>query len=284
VKGSAMRALSITAAAHLAKWDGTVVPARDAATVVVVRPAGSTIEVLLLRRQASMAFAAGMHVFPGGAVHPGDHAPVPWLGPDADAWAQRWRCAPELAAALVVAAVRETFEETGILLAGPPGAAVLGAVDGADWRAARAALEAGELTLGRFLDERGLVLHADRLAAWAHWITPEFEPRRFDTRFFVAALPTAADGGRPDDDAAIRHGTEADSSFWIEPAAAVRAAERSEIAMMAPTLATLRDLCDLDPAAVLSGAAQRPITTVQPRLTVVDGQPRLTVEPDPAGS
>ena len=278
------RALSITAAAHLAKWDGVAVHPRDAATVLVTRPAGAGIEVLLLRRRPSLQFAAGMHVFPGGTLSDGDRAAVPWIGPDARAWAARWHCEPELAGALVVAAVRETFEETGILLAGADERSVVGAVDGPEWRAARRRLEDGELTLGAFLRDRELALRADLLGAWGHWITPAFEPRRFDTRFFVAALPTAADGGRPDDDAAIRHGTEADSSFWIEPAAAVRAAERSEIAMMAPTLATLRDLCDLDPAAVLSGAAQRPITTVQPRLTVVDGQPRLTIEPDPAGS
>jgi 8-oxo-dGTP pyrophosphatase MutT (NUDIX family) len=217
-----------------------------------------------------------MHVFPGGAVHAGDRAAVPWIGPGADAWAVRWGCGRELAAALVVAAVRETFEETGILLAGADARSVVGAVDGDDWQAARRDLEAGELKLGQFLRDRDLALRADLLAAWAHWITPEFEPRRFDTRFFVAALPA----GQVD----VRHGTEADSSFWIEPAAAVRAAETGDIAMMVPTLFNLRDLCRTDLAAVLSGAAERPITTVQPRLTVVDGQRVLTSDLDAAGA
>ena len=271
-----MRALSATAAAHLAKWDGTVVRARDAATVLVTRPGASGVEVLLMRRRTSMAFAAGMHVFPGGAVHPGDRTAVPWIGPEAEAWAGRWGCDPELAAALVVAAVRETFEETGILLAGTDEQAVVGAVDGDGWSAVRRALEAGELTLGEVLRERGLALRADLLAAWAHWITPEFEPRRFDTRFFVAALPA----GQPD----VHHGTEADSSFWIEPAAAVRAAEAGDIAIMMPTLVNLRDLCRIDPAAVVSGARERRITTVRPRLAVVDGQAMLTSELDAAGA
>lgn len=269
-----MRALSATAAAHLAKWDGTVVPARDAATVLVTRPAASGIEVLLLRRRRSMAFAAGMHVFPGGAVHPGDRTPVPWIGPDDDVWASRWGCEPELATALIVAAVRETFEETGILVAGADERSVVGAVDGDEWHAARRDLETGKLTLGRFLRARGLALRADLLAAWAHWVTPEFEPRRFDTRFFVAVLPA----GPPE----VRHGTEADSSFWIEPAAAVRAAEAGEIAMMAPTLVNLRDLSRVDPATVLRGAAPRPIMTVRPRLVLVDGRTMLTSELDGA--
>ncbi len=274
-----MRTLSATAAAHLAKWDGTVVPARDAATVLLTRPGpGGTgsLEVLLMRRPPSMKFAAGMHVFPGGAVHAGDRAPVPWIGPAAEVWAARWGCDAELASALVVAAVRETFEETGILLAGPDEHSVISTDGGDDWRIARRDLESGERTLGTFLRDRGLALRADLLAAWAHWVTPEFEPRRFDTRFFVAVLPAGA--------TEVRAGTEADSSFWIEPAAAVRAAEAGDIAMMMPTLVNLRDVCETDPAAVLSGAATRTITTVRPRLAVVDGQPVLTSELDAAGA
>src|SRR5205809_174390 len=136
-----MRPLSATAAAHLATWNGTVAPARDAATVLVTRPAASGIEVLLLRRRTSMAFAAGMHVFPGGAVSEGDHTAVPWIGPDPEHWVGRWGCDRELAGALVVAAVRETFEETGILLAGADDRSVVGAVVGDEWHAARRDLE-----------------------------------------------------------------------------------------------------------------------------------------------
>jgi 8-oxo-dGTP pyrophosphatase MutT (NUDIX family) len=266
-----MRALSATAAAHLAKWNGRVAPARDAATVLVTRPGRSGREVLLMRRRPSMAFAAGMHVFPGGAVHDGDYRPVPWIGPGGHVWAQRWRCEPGLAAALVVAAVRETFEETGILLAGPDDRSVVGLADGEEWTAPRPELETGELTFDRFLADRGLAVRADLLAAWGHWITPEFEPRRFDTRFFLATLPA-----RP---AGVTYGSEADASFWIAPAAAVWAAEAGEIAMMAPTLANLSDLCMADP---LRTPAERPITTVQPRPIYVDGRPFLTIEPDAA--
>src|SRR4051794_33104596 len=146
-----MRALSDTAAAPRARWDGVAAPPRDAATVLVTRPAGAGIEVLLMRRRPSLMFAAGMHVFPGGTVDDGDGADVPWIRPDRDTWAGRWRCEPALAGALVVAAVRETFEETGILLAGADESSVMGAVDGDEWRAARRRLEDGELTLGAFL-------------------------------------------------------------------------------------------------------------------------------------
>lgn len=264
-----MRELSATAAAHLARWVGRAAPARDAATILVTRPTGSGVEVLLLRRRSSMAFAAGMHVFPGGAVQAGDRAPVPWIGPGGAVWAARWNCDAELATALVVGAVRETFEETGILLAGADDRSVVGPVDGDDWTLARAALENGELTFGRFLADRDLALRADLLTARAHWITPEFEPRRFDTRFFLAVLPP----GQAD----VTHGPEADSSFWIEPAAAVRAAEAGEIAMMAPTLTNLRELCTFDP---LNAPPSRPIRTVQPRLHFVDGRPFLTTLPE----
>ena len=267
-----MRALSITAAAHLAKWDGVAAHPRDAATVLVTRPAGAGIEVLLLRRRPSLQFAAGMHVFPGGTLSDGDRAAVPWIGPDARAWAARWHCEPELAGALVVAAVRETFEETGILLAGADERSVVGAVDGPEWRAARRRLEDGELTLGAFLRDRELALRADLMGAWGHWITPAFEPRRFDTRFFVAVLPEGQEHAP--------HGMEADSSFWIDPADALRAGESAELAMMAPTLHNLRDLVRADAATLLTSTPL--ISPIEPRLIVVDGQPMLTTESDAA--
>jgi len=266
-----MRALSARARDHLAAWDGTAVTPRDAATVVVTRERGDGLEVLLLRRQKSMAFAAGMHVFPGGSVQAADRDPIPWVGPAAEQWARRWSCDAELAHALVVAAVRETFEETGILMAGPDADSVLGVCAGEEWTAARRELEAGDLTLARFLDSRGLVLRADLLGAWAHWITPEFEPRRFDTRFFVAVLP--------DDGTLHSHGTEADASYWVDIDTAAQAGGRGELAMMAPTLHNLRELAAAGRAGVsnvLSGSAERCIPVVQPRVVDVDGELWMT--------
>jgi 8-oxo-dGTP pyrophosphatase MutT (NUDIX family) len=266
-----VRPLSPRARDQLKSWDGTVARTRDAATVVVTRERARGLEVLLLRRQSTMAFAAGMHVFPGGSVHVTDRGPVPWAGPAAETWAQRLRCDAELARALVVAAVRETFEETGVLIAGPEAGTVLGVCAGEEWTAARRELETGQLAMGTFLRRRGLVLRADLLTAWAHWITPEFGPRRFDTRFFVAVLP--------DDGVAHSHGTESDASFWIDVAEAVQAAEVGELAMLQPTLHTLRELATAGRdgvAAMLAGTAERDIVTVQPRLVEIDGELGLT--------
>ena len=270
-----MRPLSARARDQLKSWDGTIAAARDAATVVVTRQRAHGLDVLLLRRQPTMAFAAGMHVFPGGSVHATDGEPAPWAGPAAETWADRFGCDVDLARALVVAAVRETFEETGILFAGPDADTVLGVCAGDEWTAARRELETGQLTMGAFLGGRGLVLRADLLAAWAHWITPDFEPRRFDTRFFVAVLP--------DDSAAHSHGAEADASFWIDVAEAVQAADRGELAMMPPTLHTLRELASAGRdgiAAILAGTDERDVATVRPRLVESDGELGLTSVPD----
>ncbi|HWV26336.1 MAG TPA: NUDIX hydrolase, partial [Aeromicrobium sp.] len=161
--------------------------AKDASTIVVVRDGDDGIEAYLMRRQTTMAFAAGFYVFPGGGVLPEDYDHVPWIGPDEQVWAQRWRTDSARARALVVAAVRETFEETGILLAGPDEHTVFGGAP--DLEPLRDALEAREVRFADVLAERGLSLRADLVGAWGHWITPAFEPRRYDTRFFVAALP-----------------------------------------------------------------------------------------------
>src|ERR1700742_2963237 len=114
-------------AARLADIEaGRVVPAepRDAATVMVLRAAGDGrgVEVLMLRRTATMKFAPGAYVFPGGSVDPADYgAEIGWQGPSAAEFGARLGSSAEVARALVCAAVRETFEESGVLLAGPPG-------------------------------------------------------------------------------------------------------------------------------------------------------------------
>lgn len=265
-----MRPLPDHLRAHLASWDGVVAAPRDAATVIVLRATGTGLEVLLMRRQRSMAFAGGMHVFPGGSVQADDSEPVPWVGPPAAEWARRWACDAEQARALVVAAVRETFEETGILFAGADADSVLGVCAGPDWDEARRALEAGEISMSAFLAGRGLVLRADLLGAWAHWVTPEFEPRRFDTRFFIAVLP--------EQQLTHRHGSEADASFWIDVAEAVAAADQGTIAMMAPTRHNLELIAAAGPDGVardVVGAARR-IPTIQPQLVEIDGEPWLT--------
>jgi 8-oxo-dGTP pyrophosphatase MutT (NUDIX family) len=150
--------------------DGVVeVPTRDAATVMLVRDAAAGIEVFVFRRVATMAFAAGMHVFPGGRLDPGDDDPrVPWAGPSPKDLAVALGATPDGARALVVAAVRETFEECGVLLAGPDSGHLVADVTGAGWERDREALAAGETSLADVLGRRGLGVRADLLRPWAY--------------------------------------------------------------------------------------------------------------------
>ena len=204
---------------------------RNAATVLLLRDASKGLSVYLLRRQTSMAFAGGMVVFPGGGVDPRDfdHS-VSWAGPSVAAWAERLGVDAANARALVCAAVRETFEESGVLLAGPSETEVVADTTGEDWEADRVALEKRELAFTEFLDRRGLVLRTDLLAVWSAWLTPVFEPRRYRTWFFVAELPA---GQRTRDVS-----TESDAVAWSPVMGAVEAAERGEIGMMPPTYLT----------------------------------------------
>lgn len=249
---------------------------RNAATVVVLRdaPAGGT-EAYLLRRVATMAFAAGMYVFPGGSVDPqdadGHHG---WAGPEPAQWAGLLAADAALSRALVCAAVRETFEESGVLLAGPSEHEVVDA-SGPEWEAERVALEAREQSLSQLLERRELVLRADLLRPWAHWITPEAEPKRFDTRFFVAALPA---GQVPRD-----VGGEADRTLWLSPAQALERHARGELGMLPPTSFTLTELSAFDSVdAVLAAATQRDVQPVLPKV-VVSGEEAVLLLPHEEG-
>lgn len=170
---------------------------RDAATVMLLRPVPDTsgaqdagVQVYMLRRRPTMAFAPGAFVFPGGSVDPRDaEIEVAWAGPDAAEWGRMIDAPADLARALICAAVRETFEESGVLLAGPAPDTVVADTRGDDWEADRRALLDRSVSLAGLLRRRGLVLRSDLLRAWARWITPVTEERRFDTRFFAAALP-----------------------------------------------------------------------------------------------
>jgi len=233
--------------------DGTRTPAepRDAATVVLLRRGETGPEVYLLRRQVSMEFAGGMCVFPGGGVDPRDfdHT-VAWAGPSPAEWAERLGVDEAKARALVCAAVRETFEESGVLLAGASADSVVADTTGDDWEADRVALEKRELALTEFLDRRGLVLRTDLLGAWSGWLTPVFEPKRYRTWFFVAELP---EGQRTRDVS-----TESDHVVWLPVHRAVEQAEAREILMLPPTYITSLDVAQYaDPQAVIDAAADR---------------------------
>ncbi|MFD7897014.1 NUDIX hydrolase [Streptomyces sp. NPDC059743] len=222
--------------------------------------------VHMLRRRASMAFAAGAYVYPGGGVDPRDNDRlIGWAGPGRDVWARRLGVDAASAQAIVCAAVRETYEEAGVLLAGESAESVVSDTTGDDWEADRAALVERGLSFADFLDRRGLVLRSDLLGAWTRWITPEFEPRRYDTWFFVAALPT----GQRTRNAS----TEADRTVWIRPAEATAAYDKGELLMMPPTVSTLRQLQSYRTAAeALAGAEGRDMTPVLATARLEDGE------------
>jgi 8-oxo-dGTP pyrophosphatase MutT (NUDIX family) len=253
--------------------DGSREPAepRNAATVVLLRPGREGPEVYLLRRQTSMAFAGGFCVFPGGGVDPRDfdHATA-WAGPSPAEWATRLGAEESTARALVCAAVRETFEESGVLLAGESADTVVADTTGPDWETDRAALEARELSFTDFLDRRGLVLRTDLLGVWAGWLTPVFEPRRYRTWFFVADLP---EGQRTRDVS-----TESDHVTWLPVLRAVDDVERGQIFMLPPTYLTCLEVAQYaDPAAVLEAARDRSVEMYTPRVEEHDGGGTLSV-------
>ena len=237
--------------------DHVPAPARDAATVALLRSGPAGPEVYLVRRQRAMVFG-GMHAFPGGSVDPADATGEPaWAGPPPAQFARELGCTQALARALVCAAVRETFEESGVLLVGGSGEDVLGDVSTDEWEAERVALEAREQSLTELLVRRGLVLRADLLRPLAHWITPEVEPRRFDTRFFAAEVPA----GQVCRDV----GGEAFERLWVRPSDALERGLR----MLPPTAAVLQDLAGHgDVTSALH--ATRTIGPVLPKLVVGD--------------
>ncbi|QLQ38156.1 NUDIX hydrolase [Micromonospora robiginosa] len=245
---------------------------RVAATVLLLRPAGDDFEVYLIRRVAAMTFG-GMYAFPGGGVDRSDsETHLGWAGPEPAAWGARFRLDPADAQAVVCAAAREVFEEAGVLLAGPDADTVVGDVSGDDWEAARQDLVGRRTGFADLLAGRGLTLRSDLLLPWTRWITPEFEPRRFDTYFFVALLP---EGQRTRDVSG-----EADHTLWLRPADALARAEAGELTMLPPTMVTLAEVAAAgDLAGVARAAAERdPGTPILPHIEDLDGaEPRFVL-------
>lgn len=241
---------------------------RDASTVILLRDSDAGPEVFISRRVSGMEFAPGMTVFPGGRVDEGDDDPgVSWSGPSPDWWSERFSVATRRARALVCAAVRETFEECGVLLAATPDGELVR--DVGPFVRARRALEAEEITLPEFLAAEGLVLAAGRLRPADHWITPRTEKRRYDTRFFLARLPEGQDA---DDDT-----SEVDHTEWIRPEAALAEFAAGGVMILPPTWVQLRrlaDAADVDEAM----ATERAIIPVEPEIVDVDGRPRTVFD------
>jgi 8-oxo-dGTP pyrophosphatase MutT (NUDIX family) len=241
--------------------DQTPLTPRPAATVMLVRDTPAGVAVFLMRRHSRMEFAPGTMVFPGGGVDDRDrNTDIAWAGPPPQWWAQRFGIEPDLARALVCAAARETFEESGVLFAGPAAdpAGIVG--DASMYADSRRALAEGTLSFADFLHRENLVLRSDLLRPWANWVTPEAErTRRYDTYFFVGALPA---GQRADGE-----NTESDRAGWTTPQAAIDEFASGTNFLLPPTWTQLDSLAGRGVADVLS--VERQIVTVQPHLEIV---------------
>ena len=242
----------------------TAASPRPASTVLLVRDSADGPEVLLMRRHGRSGFAAGAWVFPGGVVDDGDRdlSLVDRLdGPTPMGWAERLGVSdPAEALAFVLAAVREAFEETGILMArvaddatNPGGLASL--------EVARRALLADVVDMRQVIVTRSLRLAGDQLLYIAHWVTPEAEPRRYDTRFFLArAEPEAV---------CTPHEAEMAESVWLTARGALHYFETGSFKMLPPTVHTLRRLAGFKSVDEMFAAlAEAPVPRIMPVMRV----------------
>jgi 8-oxo-dGTP pyrophosphatase MutT (NUDIX family) len=243
--------------------------------VVVLRDSAAGPEIFMVRRHHAVAFMAGAHVFPGGRVDDGDHdADSQWCEGVDQARQQLSELPAGAALAYHLAAARELFEEVGVLLArSGSGAFVSLAGDEAQARFMRHRqdVHAGRRTLRSVVEEERLRLALDALVAFAHWVTPPVDTRRFDTRFFVARVP-------PEQTPAHEEAESTDST-WTTASAALAAAARGDIILPPPTWASLRELEPFGSVDdVLSWARTRKVVRREPKL-VEDADKRMLVLP-----
>ncbi|MFO1408467.1 MAG: NUDIX domain-containing protein [Steroidobacteraceae bacterium] len=247
-----------------------------AATVVLLREREGRLETLLMRRRATLGFLGGMWVFPGGRMEASD------ASPGAAARAHRSTATgrhglldadgrpldDDVALGYAHAACREAFEEAGVLLARDAAGRPCGAELAGRLAPERARVTAEPTAFVRMLEAHDLRLDVDALCYWSHWITPSAEPKRFDTRFFVAALP---DGQHASADL-----SELTEHRWISPVDAVAECERDALRMVPPTLYTLEDLAECHArhgtlASMLAAEAGRAAPPVMPRMVMTPG-------------
>lgn len=252
---------------------------RPASTVALLRMAGSRLEVFLVRRHDTIAFMGGAHVFPGGRVDETDRLRDPHaVCDDVEGAVRRLDLlSPEEAIASYVAAARELFEEAGVLLARRGGAGMV-SIDGDTvdrFDSYRRALVSQALSVRDVLEREGLRLALDALALAAHWVTPEIEAKRFDTRFFFALAPQ--------NQGASHDVLESTSGAWFTPADAVERCRRGDIALPPPTWTTLRLLSRFDTAEEAWTWAQTcPVPRIEPGFVVrEDGMRLVTLPGDP---
>ncbi|MGH2484709.1 MAG: NUDIX hydrolase, partial [Ktedonobacterales bacterium] len=233
---------------------------RPAAAVVVARERPGGVEVFMVRRHIRSEFVPDAFVFPGGSVKPSDSASerVPPCAP-----VPAGRVA--LGTGLRVAALRECFEEAGVLVARRGDAPLaIPPEDVARFGAYRNALDHDEMTLEDVADKERLTLATDELLHWAHWITPEAFPKRFDTHFFLAAMPERQE--------AAHDQLETTAGVWITPEEALAGFERGEFPIVFATILQLRELTGLESIAAararFAGVTPR---TIMPRVVERDG-------------
>lgn len=233
---------------------------RIATTVLLLRDGADGMEIFMVQRHHQIEFASGALVFPGGSMDPDDRAIAsdPALVADAGSLDAD-------ALAIRVGGIRETFEESGILLARQHGSdALISASELARVEPQRAALDEGRVSFGDLLRQHGLVPAVDLLVPFAHWITPVNLPKRFDTHFLLALAPPDQVG---------RHdGRESVDSVWLSPRVALEGAESGRFTLPFPTIRNLIKLDKLGSAgAALDFARTTPVVTVMPEMTRREG-------------
>jgi 8-oxo-dGTP pyrophosphatase MutT (NUDIX family) len=237
---------------------------KPAATILLLRDEPA-FEVLMVKRHHQIDFASGALVFPGGKSHAGDHEP---------AWAEHvlgWERFGAEQRALRIAAIREVFEEAGILLARRRDGSPIGGE--ACPMEVRQAVDAGRTAFLDVVRDLGAQLELDALTVFARWITPPLTPKRFDTWFYAVKAP--------DDQLAACDGRETVDAEWIAPAEALRLAEAGERKVIFPTRMNLKLLGQAQSAAdAVARAAARTLVTVQPQVQERPAGRVLVLPPD----
>lgn len=248
-----------------------------AATVILLRDSVAGPEVLLLERHAKSEFLPDAYVFPGGRVDAEDHALAARVAgvTAAQAGAALRTVEPDLALGFFVAAIRETYEESGLLLARRRGSsALLDAASASALARHRLGVQSGERSFRELVLAEDLELAADLLAAHAHWITPEDSPRRFDTIFFAAETPPGQQ--------ALHDGVELTAHVWVRPEQGLAEYRAGRRQMILPTWANLETLLGFDCASdALAASRRRALVPILPVLRERDGKRRIEI---PAGA
>ena len=251
-------------------------PAKPAATIALLRDSPSRMEVLLLKRDRNASFVPGAYVFPGGRVDPADWtkqtlASVDGLTTETAATRLGLVGTSPPAIAYYIAALREAFEETGILVGvGPNAQAPPTAAASVEVEVLRNGLMEGSVSFNEALKHLSCRIDGSSIEYLAHWITPEREPRRFDTRFFAARVQTDAEP--------IFDPREMTEARWLSPKEALARNQGGTLPMIFPTIDTLQRLADYTTVGdALRGIGDVSIPTLMPKLVLTEKGVRLQV-------